>query len=111
MHQPSALPVDLVAFIDTTRWTFARTMPEWPHEYIVRDQVDEQLFIRLVQHIRQHGYQGAFYHQILTYFDDRGWTFWTMGAPLEETTIINRCRREDTYEYNMRNRLSNKPGK
>jgi len=26
-----------------------------------------------------------------------------MGAPLEETTIINRCRKEDTYEYRLLN--------
>jgi len=24
--------------------------------------------------------------------------YWTMGAPIGETTIINRCRKEDTYE-------------
>jgi hypothetical protein len=32
------------------------------------------------------------------YFEEAGLVYWTMGAPVEETTIINRCRREDTYE-------------
>ena len=31
-------------------------MPEWPHEYLVRERVDEQLFERTVEHIRSNGY-------------------------------------------------------
>ena len=38
-------------FIDSSHWTYAKTMPKWPHEYIVRERVDEQLFIELVVHI------------------------------------------------------------
>jgi len=73
-------------------------MPEWPHEYIVRERVDETLFVKLVKHIREHGYKGEFYNKSLTYFDYDGMTYWTMGAPIEETIIINRCRKEETYE-------------
>lgn len=28
-------------------------------------------------------------------------TYWTMGAPVEETIIINRCRKEETYEVRL----------
>ena len=35
------MPPDLRTFVDEQEWTFAKTMPEWPHEYIVRDRVDE----------------------------------------------------------------------
>ena len=89
-------------FIDSSHWTFAKTMPQWPHEYIVRDKVDANLFVELVRHIRRHGYEGRFYQKKYIYFDDRGKTYWTMGAPIEETTIINRCRGEDSYEARMR---------
>jgi hypothetical protein len=27
--------------------------------------------------------------------------YWTMGAPLKETIIINRCRKEQSYEYRL----------
>ena len=27
--------------------------------------------------------------------------YWTMGAPLQETIIINRCMKEDSYEYRL----------
>ncbi len=95
-------PEGLKAFVDEQAWTFAKTMPKWPHEYIVRDKVDEKLFVRLVQHIRAHGYEGRFYLRKITYFDCDGMTYWTMGAPLEETEIVNRCRKEDTYECRLR---------
>lgn len=95
------LPPILQEFIDSTPWTFAKTMPEWPHEYIVRDRVDEDLFVRLVRHIREHGYQGKFYRRSITYYDAGGMTYWTMGAPLDKTVIVNRCKKEDTYEIRL----------
>jgi hypothetical protein len=29
---------------------------------------------------------------MFTYLDFDGWTYWTMGEPVEETTLINRAR-------------------
>ena len=69
-------------------------MPEWPHEYLVRDRVDETLFVRLVEHIRANGYEGRFYQRVITYYEEAGMVYWTMGAPLAETIIINRCRKK-----------------
>ena len=94
-------PAELRDFVDHETWTYAKTMPEWPHEYIVRERVDEDLFVQLVQHIRAHGYEGNFYRRNITYYDEGGLTYWTMGAPIEETIIINRCRKEDTYEVRL----------
>jgi len=94
-------PAALRTFVDEQTWTFAKTMPEWPHEYIVRDRVDEKLFEQLVAHIRAHGAEGRFYERVLTYYEEAGRVYWTMGAPLSETTIVNRCRREDTYEHRL----------
>jgi hypothetical protein len=93
-------PDDLRTFIERERWTFAKTYATtWPHEYIVRERVDEELFVKLVQHIRAHGYEGQFYAKPITYFDEDGLVYWTMGAPVEETTIVNRCTKEQSYEY------------
>jgi len=102
IHSSIALPDDLRGFINSSLWTFAKTMPEWPHEYIVRDRVDENLFERLVKHIRAYGYEGCFYRKAITYYEESGALYWTMGAPLDETTIINRCRKEDSYEERLR---------
>ena len=95
------LPSVLQKFIDSVQWTFAKTMPEWPHEYIVRDRVDENLFMMFVQHIRWQGYESKFYEKSFTYYDYDGMVYWTMGEPLVETTIINRCRKEDAYQSRL----------
>jgi hypothetical protein len=102
MPGSAALPETLREFIDSSPWTFAKTMPEWPHEYIVRNQAGEDLFVQLVHHIRTHGYEGRFYGKSITYYDYAGMVYWTMGAPIEETTIINRCQKKDSYEYRLR---------
>ncbi len=97
------LPPNLKAFVIGQEWTFAKTYaPTWPHEYIVRNHVDEEFFSQLVQHIRTNGYEGKFYRKSITYFDEDGMVYWTMGSPIEETTIVNRCKTEQTYEYRLR---------
>ena len=96
------LPDFLIKFINSQTWTFAKTMPLWPHEYIVRKNVDEGLFVQLVEHIHANGYVGSFYNQPITYFDHDGMTYWTMGSPIDETIIINRCRKEDTYTERLK---------
>ena len=98
-----SFPPELFAFVNEQEWVFAKTMPEWPHEYIVRERVDEKLFEQLVRHIRAHGYEGNFYRKILTYYDEGGMMYWTMGTPVGETTIINRCRKVDSYECRLQN--------
>jgi hypothetical protein len=98
------LPPELKAFVTGSDWTFAKTYAQtWPHEYLVRGRVDEALFLSLVRHIREHGYEGSFYRKPITYFDEDGLVYWTMGAPIEETTIVNRCPKEQSYEYRLRN--------
>ena len=96
------LPDELVDFVNRETWTYAKTMPKWPHEYIVRERVDEDLFVRLVRFIRSHGREGRFYHRTFVYYEHEGLLYWTMGAPVEETTIINRCKKEDSYESRLR---------
>lgn len=57
------------------------------------------MFERVVNHIRFNGYEGRFYQKKITYFDEDGLVYWTMGAPLNETTILNRCLKEVSFEY------------
>jgi len=99
---PNELSDKLQNFIKSCKWTYAKTMPKWPHEYIVRGKVDESLFKHLVQFIRANGYEDFFYHKAITYYDHIGLVYWTMGAPIEETTIINRCKKEDSYKYRLK---------
>lgn len=96
-------PDEIKDFINSAQWTFAKTYADtWPHYYIVRHKVDEKLFVETVRHIRRFGYEGRFYKMKITYFDEDGLVYWTMGAPIDETTIINRCPKENTYEYRLK---------
>ena len=95
-------PAQLLTFVNEQKWTFAKTMPEWAHEYIVRNRVDEGLFEALVRHIRSHGREGCFYQRAITYYEEVDLAYWTMGAPPNETIIVNRCRKEDTYEERLK---------
>jgi hypothetical protein len=83
---------ELKEFIASMKWTFAKTYAAtWPHEYIVQEKVDNDLFLKLAEHIDQNGYESHFYKTTQIYFDYDGRTYWHMGI------IINRCVEADTY--------------
>jgi len=97
------LPDNLQEFINDVPWVFAKTYAQtWPHEYIVKSDVNKTLFITFIQHIREKGYAGKFYQKDIVYFDNANMVYWTMGAAIEETTIINRCKKEKSYEYRLK---------
>ena len=96
-------PSNIKAFVQKEKWTFAKTMLDWPHEYLVRERVDGALFEAMVSHIREHGYEGSFYSRPITYFNEDGMVYWTMGSPIEDTIIINRCKEEDSYANRLKN--------
>lgn len=81
---------DFRAFIARHHWQFARTMPENPHEYTLRRNASSSDFEAAVRYIREHGiledFRGVPYKTL--YFDEH--KYWTMGAPLPETELINR---------------------
>ena len=90
---------DARAYVVEVRWQFAKTMPRWPHEYTVREwRPDlEREFCEFVVLIRRDGVVKPWprdvprprYH--LTYLELDGWEYWSMGAPVPETTVINRA--------------------
>ncbi len=103
-------PEEIERFIKSAEWTFAKTYAQtWPHEYLVKERVDEGMFLDIVRHIRKYGYTGPFYRQQYTYFQQDGLVYWTMVPPeddpawypVEDETIINRCPAENTYEYRL----------
>ena len=84
----------LRSMIARCEWTFAKTMPFAPHEYIVKEKcpltTDE--FEYFVNMQREHGVKEHWgkYNNPYLYIDD--YKYWTMGAPIEETTVINRAK-------------------
>jgi hypothetical protein len=73
------------------QWIFARTMPDNPHWYTLRKtwQRDED-FLWTVEAIRRYGYEEIYEGQPYTVLDIDDMKYWTMGAPVPETILINR---------------------
>jgi hypothetical protein len=81
-------------FIDAAPWRTAKRT--WhPHSYTVRGQTDRAEFEWFVVAIREHGYDARFgtsaKARTFRYLDLSGMKYWTMGAPLADTVIINRA--------------------
>ena len=85
------------------KWKFAKTMPFAPHEYIVRDKcpLTDEEFVYFVDMQRRFGVKERWgkYNNPYLYIDD--YKYWTMEAPYDETTVINRakaCVVEDAHK-------------
>lgn len=83
---------NLKLFIENTPWVFAKTYAEtWPHEYIVQERVDNDLFDKLANYIDRNGTPEYFYQKQMIYLEYDGHVYWHME------NIINRCLPEETY--------------
>jgi hypothetical protein len=81
----------------TVMWTFARSYAStWPHHYIVKGQVDAELFRQFADHIYDHGYWDWFYGMRLRYYREAGKVYWIMSEPWV-ATVLNRCNYGETY--------------
>lgn len=89
--QPSAgnlLIKDFEKFINRNEWVFAKTMPELPHYYIIKDSLsenDKELFDKFEVFIRNNGYTAKFYSKEYTYFNIGNYKYWVME------NILNRA--------------------
>ena len=90
--------------IEQHPFQFAKTMPEIPHWYSHKknwpDPYEYEEVVRLVQ---TYGYNRRWknrkYYRSLTL---NGHYYWTMGAPVDETTILNRARMHYDTPYDER---------
>ena len=91
----------LHGFFETVDWTFAKSIPNWPHFYIVEGELeDPEAYAAARSFIRNHGYDGHFFDLVVRYYDADGWTYWSspLAKPFEEQYMINRCRTEYTWD-------------
>lgn len=74
-------------------WTFAKTMPWAPHEYIVRGKcpLTEEEFLYFIDMQRRFGVEERWGKNVLPYLYIDDYKYWTMEAPYEKTIVINRA--------------------
>ena len=93
---------DVRSFVESTRWTFARTYADtWPHEYVVRNDENAAMILALARHIFEHGIDGRFYSQVRKYHHEDGKVYWSMADRPEDATLINRCDEDQMYEARL----------
>jgi hypothetical protein len=96
------LPDDVRRFVESTRWTFAKTYAAtWPHEYVVMNDQNAAMIHALARHIFEHGVEGRFYSQIRKYHHEAGKAYWSMDDTPDSTTLVNRCGEDQTYEARL----------
>ena len=65
--------------IEHNEWIFAKTMPEIPHYYLVRDNLSaeyQKLFDEFGLFVKEHGYFKKFYGEEYQYIDIKGYKYW-----------------------------------
>jgi len=86
-------------FINKFKWTYAKTYAQiCPHEYIVKDKIEQEYwdsFAKVVSYIREEGFTANYKNRSGKYYILDEHYYWTMGEPVEETTIINRAKLTD----------------
>lgn len=75
-------------FISRYTWKFAKTMPEIPHNYIVRDPLtedDKKIFDIFNEFIKKNGYTEKFYSKEYKYYNIGEHKYWV------DENILNRA--------------------
>jgi hypothetical protein len=89
-------------FVNDLDWMFAITYANiCPHEYIDKNKLDSCLqvtFEEIVNFIREVGFEVCYDSHLGKYYILDGHYYWTMGAPIRQTTIINRAK---LCDYNL----------
>lgn len=99
-HTTDLPPLDMAAFIHQSKWRTARSRD---HQWTLRDLTspgahrstcaDHAGFEAAVRYIREHGRPGLWRGRKYVYWYDpsSGCRYWSMGADVRVTTIINRA--------------------
>lgn len=86
----------MLRYIESVRWREAKSGP--PHSYTVRKWDSRPgRFEEAVTVIRRYGHPEHFYSETYIYMTIGKLKYWSMGAPVGETIIINRAGKETSY--------------
>ncbi|MSO44775.1 MAG: hypothetical protein EXQ74_05655 [Thermoleophilia bacterium] len=79
-------------FVTDHEFVVANTMKGIPHSYLVRKRSrDSDEFSSATHFIRDNGFKRPFYRKVYAYYRVGDYAYWTMGAAVEETVLINRA--------------------
>ena len=78
---------NFLRFVSQVEWRFAKSVPNWPHFYIVEENLPDQAAFRAAREfVRESGRVGKFFDMDVFYFDADGWDL--LGFPLSEAARV-----------------------
>jgi len=79
--------------LEKLQFRFAKTMPEIPHEYVVRTQHNESDYVELFETIVMLGVIETFKGRCYRYwYAGDGYKYWAMTTDIAQSQVINRAR-------------------
>lgn len=90
----------LRGYIARCRWVWSKTMPDAPHEYIMRGNcpLRNNEFSEFVRIQANEGKKEYFYNRLLSYLYIDGYKYWTMSGDEVNCNTINRQKVFECYD-------------
>jgi hypothetical protein len=90
----SAAPAPAAIYpIAALTFRVAKTMPEIPHEYVVRTPENEEAYVALFNLIIEHGVHEMWRGRKYQYwYPGDGWKYWRMDDDIRYSRVLNRAR-------------------
>src|SRR5262245_32870758 len=92
------VPAKLRRWVERQEFTYAVTMPDNPHEYILETKTGGSEFDQLVALIREHGDTGRYKGSSYRYVTIGDWVYWVMPARWDRSLIINRKKADGAWD-------------
>jgi hypothetical protein len=84
--------------VDKLDWTYAKTMPKYPHWYIKRNPEIEKIYVELFNAIGEHGKHEFFFRKPTQYlYLGDGYKYWRMATDINDSKILNRAKEDAIY--------------
>ena len=91
-------------WLEDQRWIFARSRANNPHWYCLRSEVaDPKIFEQVVEHLREYGSPYVWWGSTYLQYPAGRYAYWTMGAGVENTELVNRKSLEQVRIDELRN--------
>ena len=84
---PDHLVADATAFMRDATWTYAKTMPDNPHWYIVETKLDDPRLDALKELLRHHSHLRRWHGHAYRALDLDGWSIWDLWPVINRKPI------------------------
>jgi hypothetical protein len=77
------------AYINSMQWKFAKSMPQWPHWYVIREDGSAREFDFVARLIKQFGYTDKWGNRSDSYLVIGEFKYWAIDNVLNRATPIS----------------------